>query len=83
MVGIGMAWAAIKSMPYAILYSVLPPKRMGIYIGLFNLTVVIPQILSELLEGSILRSFSENQGIYILIFTRIIMIPGSFSVGFV
>ncbi|WP_430931602.1 SLC45 family MFS transporter [Saccharicrinis sp. 156] len=83
MVGIGMAWAAILSMPYAILSGVLPPKRIGVYMGLFNLTVVIPQILSGVIGGPILRSFFGNQGIYILILAGIIMVLGAFSVAFV
>jgi maltose/moltooligosaccharide transporter len=61
MVGVGIAWAAILAMPYAILSGSLPAKRMGIYMGLFNLTVVIPQILSGLFGGPILRTFFEVQ----------------------
>ena len=83
MVGIGMAWAAILSMPYAMLSDVLPPKRIGIYMGLFNLTVVIPQILSGLIGGPILRSIFHNQGIYILVLAGAIMILGALSVVFI
>ncbi len=83
MVGIGMAWASMLSMPYAILSDVLPPKRIGIYMGLFNLTVVIPQILSGLIGGPILRSFFDNKGIYILVLAGIIMMLGAFAVFFV
>lgn len=83
MVGIGMAWAAILSMPYAILSGVLPPKRIGIYMGLFNLTVVVPQILSGIIGGPILRAFFGNHGIYILVLAGVIMILGGFSVSFV
>ena len=83
MVGVGMAWAAMLSMPYAILSGVLPPKRIGVYMGLFNLTVVVPQILSGVIGGPILRSFFGNQGIYILVLAGIIMILGAISVTFV
>lgn len=83
MVGIGMAWAAILSMPYAMLSDVLPPKRIGIYMGLFNLTVVVPQILSGLIGGPILRSIFQNQGIYILVLAGVIMILGALSVMFI
>lgn len=83
MVGIGIAWAGILAMPYAILSGSLPPKRMGIYMGLFNLTVVVPQILSGIIGGPILRSFFGGQGIYILILAGVIMILGSFMVAFV
>lgn len=83
MVGIGIAWAAILAMPYAILSGALPAKRMGIYMGLFNLTVVIPQILSGVFGGPILRNFFGGQGILILVFAGVIMILGSISVIFV
>ncbi len=83
MFGIGIAWAAILAMPYAILSGSLPAKRMGIYMGLFNLTVVIPQILSGVLGGPILKTFFGGQGIYILVMAGIFMILGSVSVFFV
>ncbi|RUT79659.1 MFS transporter [Ancylomarina longa] len=83
MVGIGIAWAGILALPYAILSGSLPAKRMGIYMGLFNLTVVVPQILSGLFGGPILRTFFGGQGIYILVMAGIVMILGSFSVAFV
>lgn len=51
MVGVGIAWASILTMPYAILAGALPPARMGYFMGLFNIFVVIPQILSSLLLG--------------------------------
>ncbi len=51
MIGIGVAWAAILAMPYAILSSSLPPKQTGVYMGLFNATITIPQIAAGLLGG--------------------------------
>jgi maltose/moltooligosaccharide transporter len=51
MIGVGIAWASILSMPYAILAGALPAKRMGYYMGLFNFFVVIPQICSGVLLG--------------------------------
>ncbi|MPQ47712.1 MFS transporter [Marinifilum sp. N1E240] len=83
MIGVGIAWAGILAMPYTILSGVLPAKRMGIYMGLFNLTVVVPQILSGVFGGPILRTFFSGQGIYILVFAGVIMILGSISVLFV
>ncbi len=83
MVGIGIAWAAILAMPYAILSGSLPAKRMGIYMGLFNLTVVVPQILSGLLGKNILKDLFAGQAIYVLVFAGIIMILGSVMVIFV
>jgi maltose/moltooligosaccharide transporter len=51
MIGVGLAWASILTMPYAILAGALPPSRMGYYMGLFNFFVVIPQIVSGLVLG--------------------------------
>ena len=51
MIGVGIAWASILTMPYAILAGALPASRMGYFMGLFNFFVVIPQIVSGLLLG--------------------------------
>jgi len=83
MVGIGFAWAAILAMPYAILSGVLPAKSMGVYMGLFNLTVVIPQIISGVFGGTILKVFFHEQAIYILVLAGILMLLGSVSVFFI
>ena len=83
MIGIGIAWAGILSMPYAILSGSIPAKRMGIYMGLFNLTVVVPQILSGVLGGPILTSFFGGEAIYIWVLAGVFMILGSIAVFFV
>jgi maltose/moltooligosaccharide transporter len=83
MFGIGVAWAAILSMPYAILSGALPAKRMGIYMGLFNLTVVIPQIISGLFGGLILKYVFNQEAIYMLILAGVFMLFGAVSVFFV
>jgi maltose/moltooligosaccharide transporter len=57
MIGVGIAWASILTMPYAILAGALPAKRMGYYMGVFNFFVVIPQIVSGLLLGYITTRF--------------------------
>lgn len=83
MLGVGFAWAAILSMPYAILSGSLPAKRMGIYMGLFNLTVVIPQIISGLFSGLMLKYFFHENAIYMLVIAGCTMLLGSFAVPFV
>lgn len=83
MIGVGVAWAAILALPYAILSGSLPTKRMGVYMGLFNLTVVVPQILSGVLGGPILRRFFGGEGIYILMLAGVIMVLGGIAVRFV
>ncbi len=56
MVGVGIAWASILSMPYAILSGALPPGRIGIYMGVFNFFIVIPEITQALTFGPIIRA---------------------------
>ena len=55
MLGIGIAWAGILAMPYAILSSTVDPKRMGVYMGIFNFTITIPQIVIGLTGGVIVK----------------------------
>jgi maltose/moltooligosaccharide transporter len=58
MIGVGMAWASILAMPYAILTSSIPQHKMGVYMGIFNFFIVIPQIMAATILGlSCKRSF--------------------------
>jgi maltose/moltooligosaccharide transporter len=61
MIGVGIAWASILTMPYAILASALPANKMGYYMGVFNFFVVIPQIVSGLLLGYFTQAFFNGQ----------------------
>ncbi|MCS0658312.1 MFS transporter [Massilia terrae] len=67
MIGVGLAWASILSMPYAILAGSLPAKRMGYYMGLFNFFVVIPQICSGTLLGFANKYLFDGHSIRILV----------------
>ncbi|NJB85298.1 maltose/moltooligosaccharide transporter [Lewinella marina] len=67
MVGVGIAWASILSMPYAIISSILPADKMGYYMGVFNFFIVIPQIVAAGLLGFILSTFFGNVAIYALL----------------
>jgi maltose/moltooligosaccharide transporter len=61
MAGVGIAWASILSMPYAILSTALPPQRMGLYMGVFNFFIVIPEIVAALTFGRLSRAlFGEG-----------------------
>ena len=53
----GVAWASILSMPYAILAGALPPARMGVYMGIFNFFIVLPEILAALFFGDLVRNY--------------------------
>jgi maltose/moltooligosaccharide transporter len=66
MLGVGIAWASILTMPYAILAGSLPAKRMGYFMGLFNFFVVIPQIVSGVLLGRITRDFFDGHTVQTL-----------------
>ncbi|HEV8125315.1 MAG TPA: hypothetical protein VGP80_13800, partial [Gemmatimonadales bacterium] len=67
MVGVGIAWASILSMPYAILTGSLPPSKMGYYMGVFNFFIVIPQIVAASLLGFIVGHLFGGQAIYALL----------------
>jgi maltose/moltooligosaccharide transporter len=56
MIGVGIAWASILSMPYAILSTAVPPERMGVYMGVFNFFIVLPEILFATTFGPLIRS---------------------------
>jgi maltose/moltooligosaccharide transporter len=82
MVGVGIAWAAILAMPYAILSSSLPANKMGVYMGLFNATITIPQIAAGVLGGVIL-TFLGGKAILMLGVAGISMLLACISVLFV
>ncbi len=67
MIGIGIAWASILTMPYAILAGSLPAKRMGYFMGLFNFFVVIPQIVSGLLLGFVTKHLFDGHAVMTLV----------------
>ena len=67
MLGIGVAWASILSMPYAILTGSLPAHKMGVYMGIFNFFIVIPQILAASILGFFMRQFFGGEAIWALV----------------
>ncbi|MFI5129411.1 MAG: MFS transporter [Chitinophagales bacterium] len=60
MVGIGIAWTSILSMPYAMLSGVLPKDKVGIYMGIFNFFIVLPEIIASLGFGWLMRNVLHN-----------------------
>ena len=67
MVGVGIAWSSILSMPYAILTGSLPPSKMGYYMGVFNYFIVIPQIVAAAILGFVVGRFFGGQAMYALL----------------
>ena len=74
MIGIGLAWSSILAMPYAILTGALPQSKMGVYMGIFNFFIVIPQILAATLLGFMVKILYHGESIYALISGGISMI---------
>ena len=67
MIGVGVAWASILSMPYAMLSSALPAAKMGYYMGVFNFFIVIPQIVAATILGVLVKHLFEGAPVYALI----------------
>ena len=83
MIGVGLAWASVLTMPYAILAGSLPPAKMGIYMGIFNFFIVIPQIIASALLGWVARTFFDNQAIYVIVLGGVSMIVAGLLVSIV
>lgn len=80
MVGVGFAWASILSLPYALLSDNLPAEKMGVYMGIFNFFVVIPQLLAASVLGVLLRVFFHGLPIYALVLGGVSLLVAGLSV---
>ncbi len=67
MIGVGIAWASIVSMPSAILSSAVPGRKMGVYMGVFNIFIVVPQLVAATLLGLMLNALFQSQAIWALV----------------
>jgi maltose/moltooligosaccharide transporter len=74
MVGVGFAWASILSLPYAMLSGALPPRKMGVYMGIFNFFIVIPQILAASVLGLLVRIGFDGESIYAVVTGGVLML---------
>ena len=83
MLGVGIAWASILAMPYAILAGSIPIRKMGIYMGIFNFFITLPQIVSAIAGGFILKYLFQNHAIYAIVLAGVFMFLAAVSVLFV
>ncbi|MCZ8020652.1 MAG: MFS transporter [Cyclobacteriaceae bacterium] len=83
MIGVGMAWASILAMPYAMLAGAIPSNKMGIYMGVFNFFITLPQIINGLVGGPIVKHVYQSQAIYSIIIAGVFMLIAAFCVKFV
>ncbi|MBN1119066.1 MAG: MFS transporter [Bacteroidales bacterium] len=81
--GIGLAWASILAMPYAILTGAIPANKMGVYMGIFNFFIVIPQIVAASILGFCVQYFFDDQPIYALLIGGISLLLAAVMVLFV
>lgn len=83
MIGVGLAWASILAMPYVILSSSIPSGKMGIYMGIFNFFITLPQIVNGVFGGWIVKHLYGSQSIYSIVLAGFCLIAGAVSVLFV
>jgi maltose/moltooligosaccharide transporter len=79
MIGIGITWASILCMPYVILARVLPQHKLGIYMGIFNFFIVIPQLLTAAIMGPVIKYFFPGAPIWTMLVAAIVMAISAFA----
>jgi maltose/moltooligosaccharide transporter len=83
MIGVGMAWASILAMPYAILAGAIPAHKMGIYMGIFNFFITFPQIVNGIIGGPVVKHVYHSQAIYSIVMAGAFLLIAAFCVRFV
>lgn len=83
MIGVGLAWASVLAMPYVILSGCLPAGKLGIYMGIFNFFITLPQIVNGIAGGWIVKNIYNGQPIYAIVLAGFFMICAAISVLFV
>jgi maltose/moltooligosaccharide transporter len=77
MIGLGFAWASILAMPYAMLIEVIPQRKMGVYMGIFNFFIVIPQIINGLFGGPVVSGIFGEQAMDYVVVGGVCMLIGA------
>ncbi|MBL7808936.1 MAG: MFS transporter [Saprospiraceae bacterium] len=83
MIGVGIAWASILAMPYAMLAGSLPAHKMGVYMGIFNFFITIPQIVSGVINRPIVKYIYGNNAIWAIVVGGVFFLLAALSVRFV
>jgi maltose/moltooligosaccharide transporter len=83
MIGVGIAWASILAMPYAMLAGAIPPQKMGIYMGVFNFFITLPQIVNGIIGGPIVKYVYGSQAIYAILMAGVFLLIAAFCVRYV
>jgi maltose/moltooligosaccharide transporter len=73
MIGIGIAWASILTMPYVLLANALPQEKLGIYMGIFNFFIVLPQLLVATIMGGIIKSYFPGRPVWTMLIAAAVM----------
>lgn len=74
MIGVGIMWGSIMTMPYAIISAELPRSKMGVYLGIFNITITLPQILGGLFMGAITEKIFHGHAIYSIVLGGVLIL---------
>ncbi len=82
-IGLGIAWASIVSLPYAILAGSVPARKMGIYMGIFNIFIVVPQLVAATLLGFLLTVFFDGSPIYAMAIAAVSFVLAAIATLFV
>jgi len=83
MIGIGIAWGSILAMPYAMLANSIPSKKMGVFMGLFNMSITIPQIVNGIFSGLLLKYVFNDNPMNSILMAGVLMILGAGATFFV
>jgi maltose/moltooligosaccharide transporter len=79
MIGIGLTWASILTMPYVILSASLPQHKLGIYMGIFNFFIVLPQLLIATIMGGVIKAFFPDAPVWTMLVAAIVMVAAAIS----
>jgi maltose/moltooligosaccharide transporter len=74
MIGVGIMWGSIMTMPFAIISAELPRSKMGVYLGIFNITITLPQILGGLCMGTITEKLFHNHAMYSVVLGGVLIL---------